>query len=1130
LRKLGINPFRTLTAKRIGKKFLKVVGIALGSLLILLIAFHFWIVHHAEDILQAFVESKSNGKIKLEVRKFKFNWFSKKMELVDAVFYTTDSVNSGSSYRFAVKKIKLKVKAVFPLVFEKSVLINNLSLENPEITVTLLRSTKNNKSPKDSSSSSIPQEMGHIYKSIQDALQVLQVKKFEIENATFTLINKIRADQLPVTIGKIDFHIDNLTVDTTRLTGKEKIFFSDNIVFKSRDQDILFPNGRHRLSYRKFRINIEKKIVEFDSCTIAAVKTDSASTGFSIYFDALQLTNIDFDTLYRAEVIKADSVYCINPTFKLEVDLDRRKASPKKAPKLDQIVRQLTGDMFLNFVVVNNASFDIKTLRNGRPSSFASKGNNFEMQGLRIDNDAKRPLRVEKFAMAIRNYENFLRDSTYEMQFDSVMVNDNKILLNDFSFRQLYKGKTVNSFKVPRFQLTGLSWDDLLFENKLTAQRAILFSPVINYTEAPKKTQTKSRRNIFDALADINQVIMLEDLNIVDGDIDLHLTGGIDMKLTDATLSVESRSLLGSSQLSGIRRSVNYLDFKKGFFKFNDFTVLLNSITYTGGNSQFNADEVLVNNSSNTTAAQAKGVTMNGIFINENTGDISISKVGWQQADINLSGFKTSEEKSKGAPFMSLTDINGNNTRVSAVLGNKKAAAFIDHLAATAFLLKPGERPIIAGLVISGKDLKVSDAMSNIDIGSFAITDQKSALLENFSYRNKHADDSTSIDIPKLSFVPDVQSTINGDIRVGNMHVTHPVVSLYRSYKEMDLRPTAMRLPKANIDKIYFDQPVIDFSKQTATGMINIRWDGKHGNNNSLMLTNAVTGDSALSVQQMQLALSSFIIENTNGKNFDLGQGEVSAQLNDISFKKPEDDKAYWQATLTNLDGKNLLFDSLGKKAGKAEIKTIQLQDLALTASSISNIRTLVQENKKFRLQQITASYTDTVNQFYWYNAGYDKGSKLFTLDSFIYHPTAPQDVFIAQHPYQVDYINLKTGAMNIGPFDIDRYLRDTIVDAGTVKIKDVVFSDFRDKRPPLKTGTIKPLMVNRIRAIPFKLSVDTVVLENGHVTYNELNPKTGDVGTIPVTRMTVRFFPIRNFGLSATDSLRILALARIIP
>ena len=180
--------------------------------------------------------------------------------------------------------------------------------------------------------------MGKVYNSIQDALKVLQVNHFQIDDGNFSLINKVQPGQLPLHISNIHFHIDNLQVDTARLTGQEKLLFSDNVVLRSNDQDIVFPDGRHRLSFSSFRINLRNKIVEFDSCTIAATRTDSSASSFRVFFDTLKLTHIDFDTLYRSEVIKADSVYCLNPNFNLEVDAGKKKGPKKPIPKLEKIV------------------------------------------------------------------------------------------------------------------------------------------------------------------------------------------------------------------------------------------------------------------------------------------------------------------------------------------------------------------------------------------------------------------------------------------------------------------------------------------------------------------------------------------------------------------------------------------------------------------------------------------------------------------------------------------------------------------------------------------------------------------------------------------------------------------------
>ena len=287
-------------------------------------AFHFWFIYHAERLVEDMVRSQSNGKLQLKVDKFKFNWFNYKMELRKSVFYSSDTA-AATSYQFSVDRIKITVKEILPLVFEKKILIDSIHLFNPDIRVTRLRSIKDTTAASDTSLS-IPQEMGRIYNSIQDALKVLKVNRFQIENGRFSLINKIRPEEPPVIITNIDFHLDNLQVDTSQPVGKQKILFSDNVALHTRNQNILFPDGRHRLSFSNFRINILNRMVEFDSCTVVATKGDSATNSFSIFFDKLQMTNIDFSTLYHSEIIKADSVYCINPRFRLDIDLEKRMA------------------------------------------------------------------------------------------------------------------------------------------------------------------------------------------------------------------------------------------------------------------------------------------------------------------------------------------------------------------------------------------------------------------------------------------------------------------------------------------------------------------------------------------------------------------------------------------------------------------------------------------------------------------------------------------------------------------------------------------------------------------------------------------------------------------------------------
>lgn len=1107
-------------AKPLVKKFVKVTGILLGSLIILLTAFHFWFVSHIEDIIQNLVLDKSNGKLMLQVDNVKFRWFSNKMELQNAVFFTTDSTRANTTYRFAIKEIKLKVNSVFPVIFEKKVLIDQLLLTQPEIVVTRLRLNRDNENE---NKVSIPLEAGRIYNSIQDALKVLKVKKFQIGDGTFTLINKIQPELVPVRIGHIDFQIDNLEVDTVSFQKKEKLFFSDNISLKSANQQILFPDGRHQLSYSNFRINIEKKFVEFDSCTIAALKTDSTSTGFSIYFDALQMTNIDFNTLYTSQIIKADSVYCVNPQFNLLVDLDKRKSRGTKAPKLDEIIRQLTGDLLLNVVTVNNASFDINTIKNGEPSSFTSNKNNFDIQGLRVDNEAKKPVQIEKFVMAIRNYENFLKDSLYALQFDSILINNDKIFLNNFSFKQQLGKKTVNSFKVPIFQLTGLSLDDLLFEQKLTAQKAVLFNPVINYTEAPKKITGKKRRNLFDALADINQVIMLEDLNIKDGNIDMKLNGGIKMQLRDATVSVQSRSLLGSSQLSGIRRSVNDLVFKSGDFSINDISVHMDSVNYTGTDSRFLAGRVIVKNDATSLVADAGMVRMNEIFINEATGDVTIGGINWQKAKINLDNLSY-KGKGNGRAFINLTDITGSNTDISYKKDDKTIAGFVNKLSAIAFLLKPGELPLIAGLNFIGNHLSVIDSSSNLSVKNFSVTDLQTARLDNIQYHYKKSKDTAFAKIPLISFVPDIQTIISGEIKTGELTIKNPMISVFKDQQNNITTNKGLTLPKGTITKLTIEEPNFHFTNLSEKGIQAVSWNGNKTKDNRLVLTNVSSNQSLLSANQLDINASSVVLKNKKGKIIDAGNGIITAQLNDLRFTTGHDSMQSWSTTLTTLRATNFKIDSVGKNKGIINIENVILNNLSANNSNSKNVRQLMNANQSYTLNNITGRYTDNDNTMYLLGGRFEKSTNTFTTDSFLYSPTSDLASFLKNKVHQADYIKLKTGKIEITDINPDRILQDSVLKFGTFSVNQASFVDYRDNSLPLETGSVKPLLSGRIKTIPFKLTGDSLIINDAFVSYTEKSPLTNQEGAITVNRLNIVFSPILNTTITEKDSLSIMA------
>lgn len=1115
-----------MAAKRIGKKFLKITGISFGILLVLLIAFHFWFVAHAGKLLENLVESKSHGTLKLKVEKFKFSYFSNKMEVEKAVFYNTDTLTGTTSYHFSVERIKLQVKAIWPIIFKKQILIDSLSLIDPDIVVTVLRaSVKNDQTTK--KDVSIPEEMGKIYNTIQKAIQVLEVKRFEFDNARFTLINKTQPDQLPVTISRLFFHINNFQVDKDKLTGKEKFLFGDNAVLRTRDQDILFPDGRHRLSFSRFRINLRKKLVEFDSCTIAATKSDSSAAGFKVFFDVLLLTNIDFDTLYRNNVIKADSVYCVNPQFNLDAKWNRKKGSKKTAPELDKIIQELTGDMQLGFVIVNNASFNINIERNGIPSSFTSDHNNFEIRGFSVDKGAAKPLTIKSFAMAIRNYENFLRDSSYSMQFDSILFNNDRIFLSNFTLRQLNQGKTANSFRMPQFELMGLSWDELVFNHRLKAQEATLYHPLIDYTVTENRRLKNKNQNIFDALGSIGRIMQLDELNIVEGQIDLTLKGNTQLQLKDATLSVQSHTLFSSREISTLKHSINELHFSNGTIKTNDLNVQLNDVHYTGNDGSLLAGKIVLLNRQKTISVMAQNVSLNEMLVNDSTGNIQVNAIQWKQADVKIITQSGNQDKISFASSIDLKNINGSNTTINITIGERSVTSFLKTISLNELLKQPEKKLQFENLFAEGKKLKLSDKNSLLSITDYRIEDGKNSLLQNISYISHKEGDSVNLTIPLLTLVPHIHDIIDGKVKLDDINIVRPAANVKLSQPDSAESKLQTKLPWLDINKIAIQQPEINFSQPTKKGTVKLEWNGLAEKNNLLELTDLITrrdSPAKASIKDARFTLNHFIFTGHKGKTFDAGNGEIAAQLKNINAEQTDNRQWNWSSVVEDLSAKNFRIDSLGKSAGKLNLDNFKLGNLSINSVSIGNLGEITNENSSLQLKQLTGQYNDLNNHFGWFNAGYDQRRKSFSVDSFSFHPTLDQDAFIAGHPFETDFVKVNTGKITFEGIDPSLYFRDSILNIHSVTIDDVVLSDFRDKRPPFKSGIIKPMPVQMIKNIPFKLSIDSILLNNANTTYAELNEKTNETGTIPVTRMTVKFFPVRNYNLSNTDSLRIQA------
>jgi len=1085
------------------KKILKTLGIILGIIIILITALHIYVVNNAETLVENIVASESKGKLRLKVKSIKFNYFSKKVELQDITFFSNDSLDLPTYYNFHVDKIKIKVKALIPIFTRKELKIDSLFLFAPKIEVTRLK-------PLDTAGQkdiSIPHEMGKVYNSIIDALKFLEVKRFQFDDGEFKLVNKVLPNQQPLIITRMHFHIE-----TDPDTNAEDFLESDKLVFWTKGQDITFPDGNHRLAFSRFRIKIKKRLIEIDSCTLIGKRADGSGSGFSLYIDTLKLTNVDFQSLYEKGLIKADSVKCLDPKFKIELELKNKTAGTKKIPNLDTLINQLTGDMQLNYVGVRNAEVSITTNRNDKSTSFTSEKNNFEMTGLRIDHSLPQPISLESFDMAIRNYENFVKDSSYFLRFDSIRLRESKILLSNFSINtEPYKDK--RNIQVRQFILSELSWADLLFDQKVIARQALLIHPVIDYYPSANE-KAKSKNPIVNSMAGINNFMSLEKLVIENGKIKIKTRHSIDLLLDDANLILNTNNVADSLSVENVQGSVELLNFKKGIMKTKGLVVNMDNASFNGNSKQFLFDKVIIYDHQQTFNVNARNVKLDSLVFTDSLKMLTGQGISWEKAHVELNLLQTGKKANDPLTIL-FTKIQGNNTQLYINNPKSSLAVFLNTISIASIDKK--EKLKVNALKTDGKDLYWFGPYTSLTADKFSLADNSVSTLTNFQFKQAKNNDSVDVKASSIVFTPDINSIIKGTSQIKNAKISEPFVKL-RFAEKKDSSQQAP-LPEIYIDELEMQHPVFSLETLASKGLRKLYWDGSKSN---FLLKDFMSKgiDNRISIGSLNTTLSNFSFTNANNRTTSSREGSLKIQLSNLEVSPGK--KLFWSAKVNEMIAKNFTADSLGKKPATVKLYEGILKNLQLGSEINGDLKAIIKKNPSFTISDISGEIIDEKNHWTWSDLSFSKPGQSLSVDSVSFHPVKSRDEFVSASKWQTDYITLKTGKISVSKFDLGQYLEDSVFRSGNITIDEPYFTSYRDKTPPFHAGIIKPLATKLIQKIPFKVSIDTILISNGTAVYTELNDKTKETADVRVTRMSGDIFPIKNFELTPTDSFRI--------
>jgi len=1102
--------------QRLNRLF-KILCVVTAVLLLGTVGFYIWFVSNATRVLERMVHDKSKGALTLEIRHLRFNFFTRTLSVRQATLFSTDTTQRAVTYNVVVPRLAVRVPSVWDMAVHGNLQLDSIQVNKPTVTIVKRFNDTTKATTVNTNGLSITEEIGNVYYSLRNGLESFGIERVVVHDAGFRMEDRTQPLLPPTAVSRVNLDLirgaavaTNDTVDHEQLT------------LNVQHQNIAMPNGRYRLAFRNFKLQLFDKRVLLDSCTLYAVATDSAHSSYAMFFDTVLLAGVDFGAMYRNDELRADSVYCVSPVF--DIHIDNTQADSTKVPDPAKLIREFTSDMSLAYVAVKNAGVRLDVKARHNRAQVNSNADNFELRGLRVNADSVVPVAVQRFDLRVSNYQLFNRDSTTSYAFDSVHFHDDQIALTNFvvsTTSSPSRPRNERNFDIPYFELTGLDWYQLIFEQNLRARAAVLRNADITYNRTLPVVKPQKHRDLLASMQTLDSLVTLDRLSIQNGRVNIKLAHDQSFVFEDVNMFVNTNQMLKASGVSGLRSSVKQLSFTDGRIRYKDLTAQLEDVTSEEG--LLYAGKLRLIGKDSTIKATASDVYIGDVLLDNKSENVMVDGLRWSAATVNVNALPTLNANNKSNDRVEIKNVSGNNTRVTITGDSLNAQTFVTSLSVASLTKDRNEPMRIEGLEANGNALAINKNALHVKADGYKLSDDASTVT-GLSVERNRKQDSLLVKIPRVAFNANVNALASNDMRFASIDAQSPDVT-YISFVNEALEDSVTHVQDLRIDRLVLKQPNVHIGTRKKDTLMDIRMpqtaDGL------VDVSNLVLDSNGTTVGKISVNTSDVSLRQSAGANVSVNNGKLLATLyNTFVLARP--DTTAWRTSVDTLYLQNLVGNAVGKKIDTLRVDSLSLGSVRLSSANTKDWHKMIRDNARMRLGRLSGRYADTVSTFDWYNVAYDRAGSALQLDSFRYRPTRSRDYVIEHAPYQLDYVTLHTGAIRISGIDIPRFEKDTALFADNVDIRDPVITAFRDKKPPFQHGIVKPLPVDMVRRVPFPVDVQRVNLYGGTVAYTERNAKSRAEGTVTLNSADAVFLNIKNHDVQADDSMFLMLNARL--
>ncbi|MDE0560451.1 hypothetical protein OU792_10670 [Algoriphagus sp. NF] len=917
------------------------------------------------------------------------------------------------------------------------------------------------------------QKSGDLNELIDGLLKSIYIKELSVREGDFltgglldSLHNRIEAGQ--VEFKMVEFYLgeDQERRQNQFFYGKDAAMELGEFVLYLSDDYHLIRGGKVMASSFLDRIEVSRfELVERPEINPDIVPNQR----FDIKLETVEMEAAELKKLYNEGILDVDRIALVAPEVEIT---DLRKASSDEVKK----VRRNIWEGYLSEANIGN--FDLidgrvqfKNATGLRSDDVAFERISLSLEDVKVSLDSVLEIQdaflAEEVVLSLDKYRLKLRDNLHVFEAGEVIVDSKRDLieLKDFTLRpenpenisdvlDAYGKSVALNFKVPSFQVRGVDIRAALLEERLDIREIFVLGPEFDYRKY-RKTSESSRGDGPSSVDDFQGLlssyfrsVSIDSVRFEEGKLDFFdFSGRREISFSEEDLSLYLKNFYFEEGMENDTSKTFFsdeiiLDLADYSFVLaqGDYDVTTNHLQFDTKKKRLSIDTLTLIPGENLSSkialslqlpmVELDGVDLEDFLFNDR---LELNRLRVNGSSINL---EVNPDYIRNAGEQARRNQARSERRVLKEVSIEEVIATNSNFNLLYRYGQRGEQSINTDFDLSIQDLNLGEEM-DLRRDASQLFGQLAISLNEFQFNLP--DSIHQLVFSNLSFDSEKDETVLSGITIAPIdRLNKTPFFLEGSIAEIGISNNDLSLIQEtgvfDIEKLRISQPKLSVIRDKDAPKI--KKESKSNETDSAGLIQSILLQS-IEIQEGQIKIEDLNTGAING----LGFNEVNAEINALNWN------------LTQMGDVKILESLLESKSflsfGDYEI---------FTKDSMESIRVgkVVFDGENFEMDQVR------------------------------YAPTMGRYAYLREKGFQTDAVDLNIDRLRIEGIDYSAYFVDGLIKARKFRGDDFRLDIFRDKRLPLPENVYKPMPQVLLSQAPVSVLLDTVVLENGRIRYQE--------------------------------------------